>query len=37
VTGSYVGANKKTSYVYAIDPSKSVNNGTVIVMLTKAL
>jgi uncharacterized protein (TIGR02001 family) len=37
VTGSYVGANKKTSYVYAIDPSKSVNNGTFIVMLTKAL
>ena len=37
VTGSYVGANKKTSYVYAIDNSKSINNGTFIVMLTKAL
>lgn len=37
VTGAYVGANKKNSYAYAIDGSKSVNNGTVIVMLTKAL
>jgi uncharacterized protein (TIGR02001 family) len=37
VTGSYVGANKKTAYPYAIDSAKSVNNGTVIVMLTKAL
>lgn len=37
VTGSYVGANKKTAYSYAIDSAKSVNNGTLIVMLTKAL
>jgi uncharacterized protein (TIGR02001 family) len=37
VTGSYVGANKKSAYFYAIDNTKSVNNGTVIVMLTKAL
>jgi uncharacterized protein (TIGR02001 family) len=37
VTGSYVGANKKTAYTYAIDGTKSINNGTVIVMLTKAL
>jgi uncharacterized protein (TIGR02001 family) len=37
VTGSYVGANKKNSYTYAIDSSKSFNNGTFIVMLTKAI
>ena len=37
VTGSYAGANKKNSYTYAIDSSKSVNNGTFIVMLTKAI
>jgi uncharacterized protein (TIGR02001 family) len=37
VTGSYVGANKKTAWPYAIDSTKSINNGTVIVMLTKAL
>ena len=37
VTGSYVGANKKNAYVYAVDSTKSVNNGTLIVMLTKAL
>ena len=37
VTGSYVGANKKSAYVYAIDGSKSINNGTFIVMLTKAI
>jgi uncharacterized protein (TIGR02001 family) len=37
VTGSYVGANKKNSYTYAIDSSKSLNNGTFIVMLTKAI
>jgi uncharacterized protein (TIGR02001 family) len=37
VTGSYVGANKKNTYTYAIDSSKSVNNGTFIVMLTKAM
>jgi uncharacterized protein (TIGR02001 family) len=37
VTGSYVGANKKNTYTYVIDSSKSVNNGTFIVMLTKAI
>jgi uncharacterized protein (TIGR02001 family) len=37
VTGSYVGANKKTAFTYAIDSAKSINNGTIIVMLSKAL
>ena len=39
VTGSYVGANKKNDpfFAYAIDSTKSINNGTFIVMLTKAL
>jgi uncharacterized protein (TIGR02001 family) len=39
VTGAYVGANKKNAgaFAYAINPSKSINNGTAIVMLTKAL
>jgi len=39
LSGAYVGANKKDNsfFAYAIDSTKSVNNGTVIVMLTKAL
>ncbi len=37
VTGSYVGANKKNSYTYAIDSSKSINSGTFIAMFTKAI
>ena len=39
LTGAYVGANKKNNsfFAYAIDGAKSVNNGTVIVMLTKAI
>ena len=37
VIGSYVGANKKNSYTYVVDSTKSVNNGTFIVMLTKAI
>jgi uncharacterized protein (TIGR02001 family) len=36
-TGSYVGADKKKSYPYAIDAKKSINNGTLIAMITKAL
>jgi uncharacterized protein (TIGR02001 family) len=38
VTGAYVGGNKKNSFNYTAEGStKSLNNGTVIVMLTKAL
>lgn len=39
LNGAYVGGNKKNAaaFAYAIDSTKSVNNGTVIVMLTKAL
>jgi uncharacterized protein (TIGR02001 family) len=35
--GAVVGANKKDNYVYAIDPSKSINKATLVVTLTKAL
>jgi uncharacterized protein (TIGR02001 family) len=37
LSGAYVGADKKSNYLFAVDPSKSVNKGTVVVMLTKAL
>ena len=37
LSGAYVGANKKDSYKFVVDPSKSVNKGTVVVMLTKSL
>ena len=37
VSGALVGANKKTNWVYTIDPSKSINKNTLVVMLTKAL
>jgi uncharacterized protein (TIGR02001 family) len=37
LAGAVVGANKKDNYVYAIDPSKSINKATLVVTLTKAL
>lgn len=37
VSSALVGANKKTNWVYTIDPSKSINKNTLVVMLTKAL
>jgi uncharacterized protein (TIGR02001 family) len=37
LNGAYVGGNKKDSYFYAIDPSSSINKGTLVVTLTKAL
>ncbi|WP_137893815.1 TorF family putative porin [Ramlibacter sp. 2FC] len=37
LTGAVVGANKKASYPYAIDASKSVNKSALIVTLTKTL
>lgn len=35
--GAVVGANKKNSYVYSVDPGKSVNKATLVATLTKAL
>jgi uncharacterized protein (TIGR02001 family) len=37
VSGALVGANKKSNWVYTIDPTKSVNKNTLVVMLTKTL
>jgi len=37
LSGAVVGANKKGSYVYAVDPSKSINKSAFIVTLTKTL
>lgn len=37
LAGAIQGANKKPSYFYAIDPSKSINKATLVVTLTKAL
>ena len=37
VSGALVGADKKSNYLYAIDPSKSINKNTLVVMLTKTL
>jgi uncharacterized protein (TIGR02001 family) len=37
LSGAYVGANKKNNYLFAVDQNKSVNKGTVVVMLTKTL
>ncbi|RYY17892.1 MAG: hypothetical protein EON55_01020 [Alphaproteobacteria bacterium] len=37
LSGMVQGANKKDSYVYSIDPAKSVNKNTLIVMITKAM
>ena len=37
LNGAVQGGNKKTSYVYSIDPSKSINRPTLVVTLTKAL
>jgi uncharacterized protein (TIGR02001 family) len=37
LNGAVVGANKKNSYVYSVDPGKSVNKATLVVTLTKAL
>ena len=37
LSGALVGANKKDNYLFTIDPSKSINKGTLVVMLTKTL
>ncbi len=37
LSGALVGADKKSNYLYAIDPSKSINKNTLVVMLTKTL
>lgn len=37
LNGAVQGANKKNSYVYAIDPGTSVNRATLVVTVTKAL
>ena len=37
LNGAVQGANKKNSYVYAIDQSKSINRATLVVTVTKAL
>lgn len=37
LSGALVGADKKSSYFYAVDASKSINKNTLVVMLTKAL
>jgi uncharacterized protein (TIGR02001 family) len=37
MSGALVGANQQSSYTYSIDPSKSVNKNTLVVMLTKTL
>ena len=37
LSGALVGANKKSNWVYTIDPGKSINKNTLVVMLTKAL
>ena len=37
LNGAVVGANKKNSYVYSVDPGKSVNKATLVVSITKAL
>ena len=37
VSGAFVGGNKKSSYAFAVDPTKSINKNTLVVMLTKTL
>ena len=37
LAGAFVGANKKPSYFFAIDPSKSINQNVFLVTLTKSL
>ena len=37
LNGAVQGGNKKASYPYAIDPSKSINRATLVVTVTKAL
>lgn len=37
LNGAVQGGNKKSNYVYSIDPSKSINRPTLVVTLTKAL
>ena len=37
LSGALVGANKKGSYPFVVDASKSINKNTLVVMLTKAL
>lgn len=37
LSGAVIGANKKDSYFYAVDTSKSLNKNTLVVTLTKAL
>ena len=37
VSGAFVGANKKSNYLYIIDGTKSINKNTLVVMLTKTL
>ena len=37
LNGAVQGGNKKSSYLYAIDPSKSINRATLVVTVTKAL
>ena len=37
LSGAIVGADKKSSYFYAVDPSRSINKATLVVMLTKTL
>ena len=37
VSGAFVGGDKKNNYTYTIDPTKSINKNTLVVMLTKTL
>lgn len=37
VSGAFVGADKKSSYPFTVDPGKSINKNTLVVMLTKTL
>lgn len=37
LSGAFVGANKKTSYTYGVDASKSINKNTLVVTLTKSM
>lgn len=37
LSGAFVGANKKPSYVFSVDPSKSINQNVFLVTLTKSL
>ena len=37
LSGAFVGANKKPSYFFAVDPSKSINQNVFLVTLTKSL